>query len=191
MLISPRQLWDRLRHPRSRADELVALRARFRAQPSRFEVSAEAVAIARRLRELRRALSEALGHVDACHGCAQGHPQPQGRWEGGHCCGGRTLTIWSQEECAALKLAGTDAAALEPPRGDHAGCAFRGERGCSLAAEDRPSLCVRYVCGELRGELQGREDWAQIAKLASELACEQRRFTAAMAGELGTEEGTS
>ena len=49
--------------------------------------------------------------------CAKGHPEPAGHWRGGHCCSGHTLDIWSQDECAALKLAGTDAAVLEPPRG--------------------------------------------------------------------------
>ena len=176
LLLSPRQLLDRLRHPRSRADELTALRARFRAQPSRYEASDESIAIARRLRALRTELSSALGRVDACRGCARGHPEPSGRWDGGHCCSGRTLEIWTQEECAALKLAGTDPASLEPPRGDHAGCAFRGERGCSLDAADRPSICLRYICLELRSELRDRQDWATVSHLGAELVREQRRF---------------
>jgi hypothetical protein len=181
VLISPRQLLDRLRHPRSRADDLAALRARFAAQPSRREAGDAALTSARRLRVLRREMSDALGEVDACHGCARGHPLPAGRWRGGHCCSGSTLTIWSQEECAALELAGTDPARLAPPRGDHAGCAFRGERGCSLEPEDRPTLCLRYACSTLIRELRARSDGAAIGRLAAELDREQRRF----ARELG------
>lgn len=180
MLISPRQLLDRLRHPRSRADDLAALRARFGAQPSQREAGEAAITSARRLRVLRREMSDALGDVVACHGCARGHPLPAGRWQGGHCCSGQTLGIWSQEECASLKLAGTDAARLAPPPGDHAGCAFRGERGCSLEPEDRPTLCLRYVCSTLTGELRARSDGAAIGRLAAELDREQRRFVQAL-----------
>ncbi len=176
MLISPRQLLDRLRHPRSRADDLSALRARFRALPSRREASPERVASAERLRQLRIEMAKATAAPDACRGCAQGHPEPAGHWAGGHCCSGRTLDVWTQSECAALKLAGTDAASLEPPRSDHAGCAFRGPRGCSLDAHDRPSICLRYVCLELRAELKKAGTWGEVGRIASEIAREQKRF---------------
>jgi hypothetical protein len=173
-----------MRHPRSRADDLAALRARFSAQPSAREAGPSAVASARRQRALRRALSEAIAAVDACSSCAKGHPTPHGHWDGGHCCGGATLDIWSRFECATLKLGGTDPAALEPPSGDHAGCAFRGERGCSLQPEDRPSICVRYLCVDLRRELRARDDWALVSRLAAELAAEQRQLAAEL-GEAG------
>ena len=176
MLISPRQLLDRLRHPRTRADELSALRARFRALPTRRESSPERIASAETLRRLRGELSRATGSPSSCTTCAKGHPEPAGHWRGGHCCSGRTLDIWSQDECAALKLAGTDAADLEPPRGDHAGCTFRGERGCSLPPEDRPSLCLRYVCLDLRKELNETGEWADVARLGDALTREQKRF---------------
>ncbi len=191
MLISPRQLLDRLRHPRSRADDLSALRARFAAQPSLREASEAAITSARRLRVLRREMSEALRAVDACHGCARGHPLPAGRWEGGHCCGGQTLAIWSQEECASLKLSGTDAARLSPPAGDHAGCAFRGERGCSLEPEDRPTLCLRYVCSTLNRELRARGEGSAMGRLAADLDREHRRFTVALHGGAEAPDGYS
>lgn len=178
MLISPRMLVDRLRHPRSRADELARLRARFDAQPGPSDASDEQRALAERMRALRAELSAALGDVDACRGCAKGHPLPSGRWDGGHCCGGRTLDIWSPTEAFALKLGGTSATKLVPPRSDHAGCAFRGPVGCSLQPQDRPSICLKYVCMDLRVELRAREDWPEIARLAKELQQAMERFEA-------------
>lgn len=169
MLISPRHLVDRLRHPRSRADDLAALRARFNAQPGRHEASEEQIQLAERLRALRVALSEALTGARACGTCAAGHPTPHGRWDGGHCCGCRTDNVFTPHEVAALKLAGTRPTRLDPPRSDHAGCAFRGPTGCSLHPEDRPTICVRYVCPTLRMELRDEPRWREIARLRREL----------------------
>jgi hypothetical protein len=183
VLISVRQLVLRLRHPRSRADDLARLEARFAAQPSAREVSDEELRLARRMRELRRALSDLLAGAGACSGCARGHPLPHGRWNGGHCCGGGTFRVFTEDEVASLKLAGTRAADLEPPEGDHAGCAFRGAEGCALAAEDRPSLCVRYICGELRAELRQDEPrWRRLGDVARELQRAMDRFAALRAG---------
>jgi len=183
VLISPRMLLDRIRHPRSRADDLAALRARFRATPSRLSASESQRAMATRLRELRVLLSEAFASVEACHGCAKGHPLPSGRWDGGHCCGGKTLDIWSPEEVFALKLAGVSATSLAPPAGDHAGCAFRGPTGCSLTAADRPSICVRYVCFELRAELKETPEWKRISALAREIRETQTALARTMSPE--------
>jgi len=165
------QLLDRYRHPRSRADELTRLRARHRAQPGPREVAAEAVTLAERLRVLRREMAELLSRLDiqSCHGCARHHPPPEGHWPGGHCCGGKTLNIFSAEEVAALKLGGTRTREWRPPRDDHAGCVFRGPEGCSLEPEDRPSICLRYLCLELREELKAGSEWAQVSRLAAEL----------------------
>lgn len=178
VLISPRHLVDRLRYPRTRADELAALRARFRAQPSRWQASAEQIAAAERLRELRQAMLRALAavEVESCKSCATGHPLPHGRWDGGHCCGAPTLDIFSAGEVAALKLGGSRAAELAPPHDDHAGCVFRGSTGCSLSADDRPTICVRYICPELRMELRSQPEWQQISELARALGDTYRRF---------------
>jgi hypothetical protein len=176
MVISVRQLVDRLRHPRSRAADLAALRARFAAQPSRWEASEAAIASARRLRELRAELARAFGALEACSGCARGRPEPHGHWDGGHCCGTETLNVFTADEVAALKLGGGRVG--RPPSGDHAGCAFRGERGCSLEPADRPSICVRYVCLELRAELRERPEWKRVSELCAELRDEQARFAA-------------
>ncbi|HEY1956094.1 MAG TPA: hypothetical protein VGH28_10780 [Polyangiaceae bacterium] len=162
--------------PRSREDELVTLRARFRAQPSAREAGSEAVASARRLRELRVAMAATFSNVEACHGCAKKRPEPYGHWAGGACCGSRTLDLFSPAEVASLALAGVAARHLEPPRGDHAGCAFRGATGCTLAPEQRPNVCVRYICLELRAEVHEKPEWRRISELGAALRDEFTRF---------------
>lgn len=86
----------RLRHGRSRGEELVELRARFRAALRPKDATEEARALALELRARRQAVIDALGEVESCKGCARGHPLPNGRWAGGHCCGGRTEQIFSR-----------------------------------------------------------------------------------------------
>ena len=176
MLIAARYLVDRLRHPRSRAAEVLAVRSRLAAAPGPGEASAAELEAAVRLLGLREALSKALGEVSSCSGCARGHPLPNGHWNGGHCCGGRTEEIWSDVEVAALRLSGTTPGRLTPPVSDHAGCAFRGPEGCSLAVADRPNLCVRYLCLELEGELRERGDLPKIKALAAEIRETLARF---------------
>jgi hypothetical protein len=177
MLIAAWQLVDRMRHPRTRADELAALRRRF-AEAGRDEPSPGEVEAARRLRELRAELSAALSGVTSCAGCARRHPLPHGRWDGGHCCGCRTTDVFTDDEIAALRLAGTTLARLSPPRSDHAGCVFRGPTGCSLDVADRPNICVRYICRELDAELAARGDRAGIRRIAAEIDATFRRLSA-------------
>ncbi len=162
--------------PGSRAAELSTLRARFRGQPGARAAGAEAVASAARLRELRVAMSQAFSDVEACRGCGRRRPEPQGHWEGGACCGSRTLDLFTQTEVASLKLAGVAPRDLRPPRDDHAGCAFRGATGCSLSPEQRPNICVRYVCLELRAELRESPRWKRISELGAAMRDEFRRF---------------
>jgi hypothetical protein len=169
MLLAARHLVDRLRQPRSRADEVLAVRRRLVAQPSPSEASAEELALARELAELRARLMEALGDVRACAGCARGRSLPHGRWSGGHCCGGRTEELFTDDELGALRLSGTTPARLAAPRSDHAGCAFRGPEGCSLAIADRPNLCIRFLCRELEGEVTARGDLAHVKSVARAL----------------------
>jgi hypothetical protein len=185
-LIAARHLVDRLRHVRSRADEVAALRRRLAAMPGPGEASEEEVEIAIELRRLREELSAALAGVTSCGGCAKGHPLPHGRWDGGHCCGCRTDQVFTDDEVAALRLSGTTAGRLAPPPpgSDHAGCAFRGPAGCSLAARDRPSICVRYLCRELEGELRRRGDLARIKRIAAALGKAAERFRRAREAHL-------
>ncbi len=177
MLIAARHLVDRLRQPRSRADEILAVRRRLVAQPGPSQASDEELALARELRRLREELTGALRDVQACGGCARGRSLPHGRWNGGHCCGGRTEEIFTDDELRALRLSGTTPARLVAPRTDHAGCAFRGPVGCSLEVADRPNLCVRYLCRSLEGELAERGDLADAKKLAGALGETFTRFS--------------
>jgi hypothetical protein len=183
VLISARYLVDRLRHPRSRADDVAHVRRRLAAATG----SPEERALAAELRRLREELAAAFQRVDACGSCARGHPLPHGRFPGGHCCGTRTEQVFTDDEVAALALAGTSPGDLAPPTGDHAGCAFRGPEGCSLAAADRPSICVRYICRELEAELRERGDLARIKAIAASLARTFDRFRALREARLARE----
>ncbi len=176
MLIAARRLVDRLRHPRSRADDLAALGRRFAAVPS--ESDPEAVALAREMRALRRELHAALAGVTECSRCAHRHPLPAGRWDGGHCCSCATPQVFTDVEVAALATGGTSFLALSAPRADHAGCAFRGPTGCSLDAADRPVICVRYVCVDLERELRDDGRWLEVRRLRAALAKAFDRFAA-------------
>jgi hypothetical protein len=139
-------------------------------------VGAGEAEIAAELLRLRRALTEALAGVEACGGCARGHPLPHGRWHGGHCCGTRTELVFTEDEVGALRLSGTTPARLLPPEGDHAGCAFRGPEGCSLDPADRPNICVRFICRELEEELDERGDRRAVKAIAASLGDAFERF---------------
>jgi hypothetical protein len=181
LLLPIERLFRRQAEPRSREQELGALRARFRAQPGRGDADAEVAESAQRLRALRIEMAAAFDGVEACGSCAKGRPEPNGHWAGGSCCGSRTLDLFTPAEVAALKVAGTRPKDLRPPEGDHAGCAFRAESGCALPAEHRPSLCVRYVCLELRAELHEKPEWRRISALGAKLRDESARFEALIA----------
>lgn len=171
MLISVQYLIDRLHKPKRRADEVYALRKRLLAQPEKHAVGTEEGALADELAELRRRLSEEIGEVQACRTCAKGHPLPHGAFAGGHCCGLNTTDAFNDDELAALRLSGVVPAHLKMPSGTQAGCAFRGETGCSLQTNHRPNLCLRYVCPDLSRELFARGDGTldRIEALGSQL----------------------
>jgi hypothetical protein len=186
VLIPVQRLVDRLRHPRSRADDAAALRRRLIAAPGPGDAGAEEEEIdaARAIRRLKGDLSAAFREASSCGGCARGHPWPHGRWSGGHCCGGRTEEVFSDAEVAELRLSGTTPERLVlPPPSDHAGCAFRGPERCSLDPEDRPALCARYVCRELEAELRGRGELAAINALRAELRRAVERFARLREGQ--------
>ena len=83
---------------------------------------------------------------------------------------------WNDDEIAALRQSGTRAQDLRLPKGDHAGCAFRGPTGCSLTVEHQPNLCVRYLCPDLFREVYARGDGPRIAALCDELEAVYLRF---------------
>jgi hypothetical protein len=183
MLISLKQFIERRRQPRSRADELATLRARLAVQPGRWRSSAEERAVAEKLRSLKIESARALGKVHSCSVCAQGCESPKGRWLGGRCCGTNTDVPFCSDEMGALKLAGTRDIDLRAPTGDHAGCAFRGETGCSLPPEHRAGICLEYVCAELKEELRGRSDWQYLQWLREAIYASYERFVILRAGQ--------
>lgn len=159
--------------PRSRVQELASLRLRLTAEPSGGDVPDDERALALSLRAMRVEMMAALGALQGCAKCGRGHPLPNGRWDGGYCCGGTTENLFTQEELACLRAAGTGLLDLRPPRASHAGCAFRGPTGCSLHPTHRPNLCVRYLCRDLVEELEARGDLQAIRAIASRM---QRAF---------------
>lgn len=179
MLIPVQDLVRRWRSPRSRTGEIDAVRRRV-ARAARAGGSDEAVRLAAELRALRPEVLAAFEGVRACGGCGRGRPEPHGHWRGGFCCGGRTDGVFDDDEVAALALAGTRPRDLRGPAGDHAGCAFRGAEGCSLDAQDRPNLCVRFACRELEAELRASGDWARVRALTRRLEVTFARFVKAL-----------
>ena len=180
MLVPVGRLLRRLRQPRSRADEVRALRRRLRVERART-VDDDERQLAAALAAGKRDLSQAVGAVDACGRCATGRPWPLGAHDGGACCAGTTAELFDDAELAALAHAGTRPGDLTPPAGaePHAGCAFRGAHSCSLDLAHRPARCVRYLCDTIRAELhrRGRLDTIELhLATVDDLA---RRFAAA------------
>ena len=164
------------RQVRSRAAELGALKRRMRAERATSERD-EALQI----RSLKVRLAAATGAVSSCGSCATGKPWPGGAYDGGHCCSGQTEELFTAEDVAALAQAGTRPRDLVAPRGEHPGCAFRGPAGCTLSAEHRPVICVRFLCDDLRGELHRRGRLDEVEALAAELEHALAGFAAALA----------
>lgn len=171
------RLLARVRQVPSRAAEVDAIAGRLtderRAAPGDDER-----ALARRLRTLKQELAAATGAVSSCMRCAKGMPRPSGAYDGGHCCSGRTLDIFVETEVAALAQAGTRPRDLVAPRTEHVGCAFRGPTGCTLAPGDRTTLCLKYVCDDLRRELHARGDLDAIEALVADIEATYARFGA-------------
>lgn len=161
-----RYLFDRLSGDRARADELYTLRRRLEAKEGPDAASQAEVHLALRLRQLREELMSSVGPVESCAHCVRPRSPT---WPGGFCCSGRTDALFTDHELAALRLAGTHAAELNPPRARQSGCVFRGPKGCSLKVAHRPCLCVRFTCRELRNELVQRGDCSAIDRLQDEL----------------------
>jgi hypothetical protein len=186
VVIPIERLLIRVRQVPSRADELIALRGRLRAERAAVPGDRErALAIAMRATKVR--LSAALAETTACHSCAEGKRWPRGAFAGGDCCSGVTADLFDDDEVAALAQAGTRPRDLRAPRSDHAGCAFRGERGCTLDAADRPERCVHYTCMILRRELGANRELAAIDALRNELQGAMREFAALRQARLADE----
>jgi hypothetical protein len=173
MFIAAAYVFDRLSGPGARADEIRDVRRRLVEQDGPGVAGVDEKKIALELRRLREELGARVGLVEACASCAR--PRSE-RWPGGACCSGHTRDLFTDDELAALRLSGTTPSRLRAPRTPHAGCAFRGARGCSLAVAHRPCQCVRYMCRELGRELDRRGDDRGSARLQEELRVGFERF---------------
>jgi hypothetical protein len=186
VLIAVERLLVRLRQPASRADELVELRRRLRHERA-AAVDDEERALASAVLASKQRVAEALRAVASCGTCATGQPLPRGRYDGGACCAGVTADLFDDHEVGALAGAGTRPRDLVPPAGDHAGCAFRGPRGCSLEVTHRPGRCVHYLCDTLRRELHARGQLDAIEARLGELDRAMQRFVAVHQARLDRE----
>jgi hypothetical protein len=186
-LLLGRYLVDRLRYQRVRADEMLDVRRRLLAQPGPAGVGPAELDGARQLRWLKEEAARAFGSLERCATCAVGRPRPHGAYPGGFCCGATTAEIFPDDELAALRLGGTSPGDLLPARGELAGCAFRGPRGCVLAPAHRPSQCLRHLCYDLVRELQARGGLGLVEDLAEQLRTTFQQFTALRQSRLDDE----
>jgi len=157
----------------SRSDEIACIRLRLTAEISAGEYGSRELQLATDLRAMRERMLPLISPVEACRTCAKGFPLPNGRWDGGYCCGGTTENVFSQSELAALGAAGTQPKDLTVRQFHQAGCVFRGPTGCALPPAHRPNLCVRYACRILNEEYEKRGVSTDVKNLASQI---QRAF---------------
>jgi hypothetical protein len=178
MLIAVERLLLKLRQPASRADELVELRRRLRDEVA-SDVDDEERLLAHAVHASKLEVAAELRAVSSCGSCAIRQPWPVGAYDGGACCSGVTAELFDDNELAALAHAGTRTRDLVPPRRDlHAGCAFRGSRGCTLDVAHRPARCVHYVCDTLRRELHDRGKLDAIEAKLADLNRAMQRYVA-------------
>jgi hypothetical protein len=177
VLIAVERLLIKVRQPKSRADELIELRRRLRDEHA-HHIAGEERALAQELRARKLAVASELDALSSCRTCATGEPWPRGAYDGGACCAGVTADLFDANELAALAQAGTRPRHLIPPAGadDHAGCAFRGPRGCTLEVTHRPGRCVHYLCETVRGELHRRGQLDTVEAKRAELSRAMQRF---------------
>ena len=173
MLVAIGRLVARVRQVPSRAAELAELKQRLAAE-RRTVPGADERAIALRIRTLKEQIAHATGEPSCCTSCAAGLPAPGGTYAGGHCCSGHTPDIFVDNEVAVLAQSGTRR--LAAPRDPHAGCAFRGPTGCSLEPGDRATLCLRFVCDDLRRALHRAGRLDEIEQHIAELEQQYARF---------------
>ncbi len=180
MLVAVERLLIKVRQPASRADELIALRRRVRAELA-TAADDEERALADVVRARKLEVAAELHGVASCGSCASGQPWPVGHHAGGACCAGVTAELFDDAELAALVHAGTRARDLTPPvrAHAHAGCAFRGAHGCTLDVVHRPARCVHYTCNTLRRELHARGQLDAVEARLDALNLAMQRFTAA------------
>ena len=150
------------------------MRLRLIAEPGPSEIEPEEWELADTLRRLREEMIATIQPVSACATCGRGFPLPNGRWDGGYCCGGTTENVFSQAELASIRASGTKPGDLRIREYEQAGCAFRCPNGCILEPAHRPNLCVRYACRMLNREYDERGISSEVRRIASSI---QRTFS--------------
>ena len=116
-----------------------------------------------------------VGAGRSCGRCARGIPDVPGCFDGGLCCSGSALDVFTRPAIAALALTGTRPRDLKRSSAG-AGCVFRGRRGCTVEIEHRPAICVHYICRDLMEELADDRDTRAIAALQDRLAAVMSEF---------------
>jgi GNAT superfamily N-acetyltransferase len=99
VLIAIERLLIKVRQPKSRADELIALRRRLRDELAR-DIDDEERALARDVHARKLAVAAALHSISSCRTCATGQPWPRGGYDGGDCCSGVTANVFDDHEPA-------------------------------------------------------------------------------------------
>lgn len=184
-----RLLVDLLRHPRPKALELMKLRRRLEGAAREQRACGEDERqLAVELRRMRSEIAEATGKPTCCGACARKHPPPHGRWQGGYCCGTDTWRVFTDDELWSLAAGGTRPGDLRPAVAEAAGCLFRGPRGCVLRPQDRPNICLRYLCLDLVAELRARGDFKPLNTLCESLARSFRQLAQLRAARLQLQE---
>jgi len=178
VFVAVERLLIRRRQPASRATELIELRKRTRAEIA-AAVDPDELALARDVLAQKLRVAGAITTARSCGGCAVKQPFPTGHFAGGACCAGVTGVLFDDDELGALVHAGTRPDDLVAPVTDHAGCAFRGPTGCTLAVTHRPARCVHYFCETLRGELHARGALDALERELGELDRSMQRYRAA------------
>lgn len=167
---------DRLRHQSSRVRQLKTLRTRWQALDTQETWTKEQRHLGQEMRQLREQIAESLEGVHSCRECGKGCPLPEGQWDGGFCCGGRTEELFPEAELASLCAGGIKSHQPTAPRGPHAGCVFRGATGCTLSPAQRPNLCLTYMCRDLSRELATRPNAKHLLHLCDELTNTFKEF---------------
>jgi len=182
-------LFDLLSRPRTVASELMSLRRRLQRASREVECcSPEERELAVEMRKMRARIAGATQRPVCCASCARKRPLPHGRWDGGYCCGTDTWRVFTNDELLALAASGTRPGDWSVPSSDAAGCLFRGPHGCLLRAEDRPNICLRYLCLDLAAELRAEGTFKPLNTDCESLTASFRRFTELRAARKAIEE---
>jgi hypothetical protein len=173
-----------LRTPASVRADRRALRRRLRKATCRIAALEHSLrtalrAEARRLTEVRIAIGKLTGAPRCCAVCAARLPEALPQFPGGFCCGSEAPPVTLERELAVLLL-GDHHLDAAPATRVHSGCLFRTPAGCTLAPARRPSLCVGFLCNDLKRELCERGVLTEVVARCDELQLGVEQIGAAL-----------